>query len=204
MPRLDATLLTDACRHLRTVDPILAATIEQVGPCTLNRQTNRYRNLLRAIVGQQISSAAAKSVFQKLEAAVSSSTLRPESVSKLTDDELRAVGLSSQKTRYIRDLTDHVLDGRLNLRSLHFKSDDEVIALLTDVKGIGLWTAQMFLMFSLGRPNVFPWGDLGIQVAIRNLYGFAEMPTKQECLEVAAPWSPYATIASWYLWRTVD
>ncbi len=204
MPRLDPQLMTDAHNHLTASDPVMAEVIDNIGPCTLNRQTNRYRNLVRAIVGQQISGAAARSVFKKLEASVNSKTLNPDAVSILTEDELRAVGLSSQKTRYIRDLTDHVLEKRLNLRSLHFKSDEEVVELLTNVKGIGLWTAQMFLMFSLGRPDVLPWGDLGIQVAMKNLYGFESLPSKAKCIEVAQPWRPYATIASWYLWRTVD
>ena len=104
----------------------------------------------------------------------------------------------------MKDLTDHVLDKRLNLRSLHYKSDEEAIELLTDVKGIGLWTAHMFLMFSLGRPDVLPWGDLGVQVAMRNLYELDSLPKKEDCLLIAEPWRPYATIASWSLWRTVD
>lgn len=204
MPQLDSQLLTDAHNHLASSEIVMAEVIETIGPCTLNRQTNRYRNLVRAIVGQQISGAAASSVFKKLETKVDSKVFNPDSVSLLTEEELRAVGLSSQKARYIRDLTDHVLDKRLNLRSLHFKSDEEVIELLTNVKGIGLWTAQMFLMFSLGRADILPWGDLGIQTAIKNLYGFDSLPSKSECLEIAQPWRPYATIASWYLWRTVD
>ena len=204
MSALDPKLLAEAHKHLTTSDDVLAGVIHDVGPCTLRRQTNRYRNLLRAIVGQQISAAAARSVFAKLEASVETTTLNPEAVAKLSEEDLRAAGLSSQKMRYIRDLTDHVLDKRLILRSLHRKTDEEVIALLTDVKGIGLWTAQMFLMFSLGRPDVLPWGDLGVQAAIRNLYGLESLPNKEECIEIAQPWRPYATIACWYLWRTVD
>lgn len=204
MPRLDAQLMIDAHNHLTASDPVMAEVIESIGPCTLNRQTNRYRNLVRAIIGQQISGAAARSVFKKLEASSGAKVLNPDAVSKLTEGELRAVGLSSQKTRYIRDLTDHVLDKRLKLRSLHLKTDEEVVEVLTNVKGIGLWTAQMFLMFSLGRPDILPWGDLGIQVAMKNLYGFESLPSKSECLDIAQPWRPYATIASWYLWRTVD
>lgn len=204
MSRIDPVVLQASYEHLSDADPVLAKVIDDVGPCTLKRQTNRYRNLLRAIVGQQISAAAAKSVFQKLEQAVFPHTLTATAVAELTDDELRAVGLSSQKTRYIRDLTTRVIDKRLNLHSLHRKSDADVIELLTSVKGIGEWTAHMFLMFSLGRPDILPWGDLGIQVAIRNLYGFETLPSKSLCLEVARPWRPYATIASWYLWRTVD
>ena len=204
MPKLDQELLNSAYGHLQDADPTLAKVIDEVGPCTLNRQTNRYRNLLRAIVGQQISSAAARSVFNKLELAVHPHVLNPTAVAELTEADLRSVGLSSQKVRYVRDLTNHVMEGRLKLRSLHLKTDDEVIALLTDVKGIGVWTAHMFLMFSLGRPDVLPWGDLGIQVAMRNLYQFDSLPSKAECIEIAQPWRPYATIASWYLWRTVD
>ena len=204
MPKLDEALLKKAYRHLKKSDHVLAKVISEVGPCTLNRQPNRYRNLLRAIVGQQISTAAATSVFNKLEAAVSTKTLNPEAVAKLSEEDLRAVGLSSQKVRYVKDLTEHVLDKRLNLRSLHNKTDEEVIELLTDVKGIGLWTAHMFLMFSLGRPDVLPWGDLGIQVAMRNLYELDTLPNRETCLQIAEPWRPYGTIASWYLWRTVD
>ncbi|MEW4488201.1 DNA-3-methyladenine glycosylase [Thalassoglobus sp. JC818] len=190
--------------HLIEADPVLAELIDRVGPCTLKRQTNRYRTLLRAIVGQQISAAAAKSVFRRLEAAVHTSTLQPESVAELTDEELRSVGLSSQKSRYIRDLTEHVLDGRLKLRALHHRSDEEVIELLTDVKGIGHWTAQMFLMFSLGRPDVLPWGDLGIQTAMKRLYQLDELPDRVHCHALAEPWRPYSTVACLYLWRTID
>lgn len=204
MPRLDAELLLAAHQHLIACDPVLAGVIHSVGPCTLNRQTNRYRNLVRAIIGQQISAAAAKSVFKKLEQACSENHVRPESIASLSDTQLREVGLSSQKIRYIRDLTNRVVEKQLNLRSLHLKEDDEVIAMLTDVKGIGVWTAHMFLMFSLGRPDVLPWGDLGIQVALRNLYGLETLPSKAECFEISQPWRPYSTIASWYLWRTVD
>lgn len=204
MPLLKTNLLREAHEHLTQADQILAGVIRKIGPCTLTRQTNRYQNLLRAIVGQQISSAAAKSVFKKLEAAVHPQKLQPMTVAALSESDLRAVGLSSQKVHYVQNLTQHVLEKRLNLRCLHYKEDAEVIELLTDVKGIGVWTAHMFLMFSLGRPDVLPWGDLGIQVAIRNLYGFSAPPTKADCLEISQPWRPYATIASWYLWRTVD
>lgn len=204
MPRLDAELLRAAHQHLVTCDPVLAYVIQSVGPCTLNRQTNRYRNLVRAIIGQQISTAAATSVFKKLELACSENHVRPESIASLSDTQLREVGLSSQKIRYVRDLTNRVVKKQLNLRSLHFKEDDEVIAMLTDVKGIGVWTAHMFLMFSLGRPDVLPWGDLGIQVALRNLYGLEALPSKAECFKISQPWRPYSTIACWYLWRTVD
>lgn len=204
MPLLNADLLKQADRHLRKSDPVLARVIADIGPCTLDRQKNRYRNLLRAIVGQQISSAAARAVFKKLETTINARSLNPDAVAKLSEEDLRAVGLSSQKARYVKDLTDHVLDKRLNLRSLHYKSDEEAIELLTDVKGIGLWTAHMFLMFSLGRPDVLPWGDLGVQVAMRNLYELDSLPKKEDCLLIAEPWRPYATIASWYLWRTVD
>lgn len=204
MSNLKPEVIQAAEQHLRRSDGTLARVLEVNGPCRLKRQTNRYRNLLRAIVGQQISESAAKAVFRRLEQAVPLQQLAPEQVAALSDVDLRSVGLSGRKVAYIRDLTEHVLDGRLNLRGLHHRSDDEVIAQLTAVKGIGLWTAQMFLMFSLGRPDVLPWGDLGIRVALRNLYQLEELPTRDVCLEIAEPWRPYATIASWHLWRTID
>lgn len=204
MKPLTAETIELARQHLSNADPVMAELIQQQGPCKLKRETNRYRTLLRAIVGQQISNAAARSVFQRLESSVETPKLQPESIAKLTDEQLRAAGLSSQKCRYVRDLTDHVLDKRLNLRSLHTKPDDEVIALLTDIKGIGLWTAQMFLMFSLGRQDVLPWGDLGIQTAMRNMYQLDALPSRELCHQLAEPWRPYATVACLHLWQTID
>ncbi|SFI43947.1 DNA-3-methyladenine glycosylase family protein [Planctomicrobium piriforme] len=201
---LDPQTVARALRHLRKNDPVLRNVIAAVGPFGLKRQTNRYESLLRAIVSQQISGAAAKSIWAKLELAAGRQKLTATAIHAVSDEALRAAGLSPQKLRYVRDLTERVHAGGLPLHSLHRKSDDDVILALTEVKGIGVWTAQMFLMFSLGRPDVLPHGDLGIQSAIRRLYGLDALPDLETCQQVAAPWRPYATYACWYLWRSGD
>lgn len=178
--------------------------IESVGPFRLKRQTNRYQSLLNAIVSQQISTAAARSVWKKLEALAQTRSITAAVIHPLSDEHLRSAGLSTQKLRYIRDLTDRVQRKELKLGGLHRLNDAEVIAALTEVKGIGIWTAQMFLMFSLTRPDILPHSDLGIQTAIKQLYGLSSLPNREECHRIAEPWRPYATIACWYLWRSFD
>jgi DNA-3-methyladenine glycosylase II len=155
-------------------------------------------------VAQQISGAAARSIWNKMQLAAGQQTLSAPVIAALPDDALRAAGISPQKLNYIRDLTGRVASGELRLASLHRYSDEDVIEELVAVKGIGVWTAQMFLMFSLGRPDVLPHGDLGIQSAIKRLYGLEELPDREVCHQIAQPWRPYATIACWYLWRSGD
>ncbi len=178
--------------------------IDRVGPFRLKRQTNRYQSLLRAIIAQQISTAAARSIWNKLEQAAGTPRLTPEDIARLSDPELRGVGISPQKLGYVRSLTDHVLGEQLRLTVIHRLPDAEVIAELVQVKGIGLWTAQMFLIFSLGRADILPHGDLGIQTAIRRVYGLDELPKRESCERIAEAWRPYATVASWYLWRSLE
>ena len=202
--RLDAELSLAGITQLRKRDPTLAAVIDKVGPFRLKCETNRYQSLLRAIIGQQISSSAARSIWGRIQDAVPSHRMTPEAIGAMSDEELRACGVSPQKLGYVRSLTEHVLDKSLPLHRLHRDSDDDVVEQLIQVKGIGVWTAQMFLMFSLGRPDVLPHGDLGIQSAIRNLYGLPELPKRMECEQIAEPWRPYATIACWYLWRSTE
>lgn len=191
-----------ALRHLRRRDPVLGAVIDRVGPCQLRRQTNRYQSLLRAIIAQQISSSAARSIWGRIQLAAGASNLNPELFGGLEDSQLRAAGVSPQKLRYVRDLTEKVASGQLRLAGLHRRDDEKVIAELIQVKGIGVWTAQMFLMFSLGRPDVLPHGDLGIQSAMRTLYELKELPDRETCHQIAQPWRPWATYACWYLWRS--
>lgn len=193
-----------ATRHLKRVDPVMKRLIEAVGPCELKMEKDRFRTLVRSIVSQQISTAAAKSILAKLEARLPGDRLSPEAFLQVSYDDLREVGLSGQKTEYLLDLAGHVVDERLPLRNLGRYSDERVIELLTDIRGIGIWTAQMFLMFSLGRLDVFAPDDLGLRAAIGNLYGYEERPGKRECLEVTEVWSPYRTIGSWYLWRSFE
>lgn len=203
-----ATLTPDAVQlaleQLTRSDRRLNEIIQQVGPFRLRRSTNRFQSLLRAIVAQQISTAAARSIWGRLEQLAVPHPLTAEAIHNLSDESLRGAGLSPQKLKYVRDLTEQVHRGDLNLRSLHFRSDDEIIAELTQIKGIGVWTAQMFLMFSLGRPDVLPHADFGIRTAIKRTYGLDELPSREECHEIAQPWRPYATVACWYLWRSLE
>jgi len=196
--------VSQALGHLNRSDPRMKQLIRQVGPFQMKRQTNRYQSLLKAIVSQQISTAAARSIWKRIETLTGTPRITAAAIFVLTDEQLRSAGLSPQKLRYVRDLTERVQTRQLRLPRLHLLSDDEIIEELTAVKGIGIWTAQMFLMFSLGRPDVLPHGDLGIQSAIRNLYELPELPRRDECHRIAEPWRPYATIASWYLWRSLE
>lgn len=190
--------------HLQQRDQILATHIERVGPFLLRTHRDRFELLVRSILSQQISTKAARSIRLRLSAAVGDKKITPEALNRLADPELRAVGLSAQKVRYLRDLSERVLDGRLVLARLGRQSDEDVIEALVQVHGIGRWTAQMFLIFALGRLDVFPHDDLGLRAAIRELYGFAELPGKADCHAIAEQWRPYSTIGTWYAWRLSD
>lgn len=160
--------------------------------------------LVRSIVFQQISGAAARTILGRLTEALPGKKLTPEGLAALSTEEYRLAGVSKQKGGYLQSLAALSLSGDLKLARIGRYADEDVIAQLTQVKGIGVWTAQMFLMFSLGRPDVLPWDDLGVRQAIRKLYGLAEMPTRAESERIAAPWRPYASVASWYCWRSLE
>ena len=193
-----------ALKHLRGADPIMREAIRRVGPFRLRLERDRFRILVRSIISQQISTAAARSIRTRLDELVAPERLSAENLARLDRDRLRSAGLSSQKTAYLHNLSEKVRSGEVKLRQIGRKSDENVIAELVQIKGVGRWTAQMFLIFSLGRLDVFPHDDLGIRKNIRNLYGLAELPDKQTCNRIAAPWRPYASVASWYCWRTGD
>jgi DNA-3-methyladenine glycosylase II len=193
-----------ALKHLKRSDPVMKKLIRDVGPFTLRPNRNHFRMLMRSIISQQISTKAARSIRLRVEALVKPKTPTAINLVQLSDSTLRSAGLSPQKTRYLRDLCEHVLDGRLRLRSLRNLPDEEVIDELTEVKGIGRWTAQMFLMFSLGRLDILPHDDLGIRSAMRDLYDLDGLPDKEACYKIADPWRPYATVACWYCWRSGD
>lgn len=180
----------------------MRSVISAVGPFTLAPDRDRFRMLVRSIISQQISGKAARSIRMRLENLVSPARMTPDRLTELSFEELRGVGLSSQKAAYLHDLSAKVTSGNVRLNRTGRMSDEEVIAELTQVKGIGVWTAQMFLMFSLGRLDVFPHDDLGIRMALKNLYGLDELPDKATSHRIATPWRPYATIASWYCWRS--
>lgn len=201
---LTADILRSARLHLRRSDPVMRDMIDDVGPCTLKPQRDRFAMLVRSIISQQISVSAARSIRERLEALVAPDPLSPETLLRFELDELRSVGLSPQKASYVLDLVTKSLDGTINLNTIGRRPDEAVIEELIQVKGIGRWTAQMFLIFSLGRPDVFPHDDLGIRLAIRDRYGLSDLPDKQTSHEIATPWKPYASIASWYCWRSLE
>lgn len=202
--KLSPELVTAGIAHLRSADPILAVVIDQVGPFTLKPERNRFSMLVRSIISQQISTAAARSIRKKLEALAAPAKLDAETIAALDDAQLRSAGLSPQKLKYMRDLCDKVLSGELRLDRVARLHDEEVITELIAVKGIGRWTAQMFLMFCLGRVDVFPHDDLGIRSALKRLYGLGDLPDRKTSHTLAEPWRPYASIASWYCWRSGD
>jgi DNA-3-methyladenine glycosylase II len=187
---------------------VLGRLIRAHGPCGLAqaRHDDPFRALTRAIVGQQLSTKAAATIFARLAVLCGrpGGRLTPQAVMQVSDAELRAVGLSGQKLAYIRDLSARVLDGSLNLRSLDALGDDEVITALTAVKGVGRWTAEMFLIFRLQRPDVLPLGDLGILKAVQRAYGLRSVPSPQRLTRIGESWRPYRSIACWYLWQSLD
>ncbi len=164
-----------------------------------------FATLVRSILSQQISGSAAKTIIGRVNGVVGSLN-DPRLLARVSDEELGSCGVSSQKRGYLRSLTDHVLENRLKLRSFSRLPDEEIIAELTDVKGIGIWTAKMFLMFSLGRLDVLPYEDLGVRNGVRRAYGLEEMPGRETIEEIAAAnrWAPYRSIASWYMWRATE
>jgi DNA-3-methyladenine glycosylase II len=196
--------IQQAIRHLRKADPVMRDVIRKAGPFTMQLHRNRFRALVFSILGQQISGKAAASIRARLIEYLKPDQISPQSIARLTPEELRSVGLSGQKASYVLDLATRVADGELRLDRVARMSDEDVIESLVQVKGIGVWTAQMFLIFSLGRPDVFPHDDLGVRSAIRNLYGLDELPNKEISHKIATPWRPYATVASWYCWRSLE
>jgi len=192
-----------AIEHLKQADPILAGIIEQVGPYGIKFLDPDFETLVKSIVSQQLSGKVAKVIYGRLIAAAGD-RLTPESLLKLRPARMRALGLSRQKIEYIRDLARHARSGTVDFTKLPDCSDDEVIDHLTAVKGIGVWTAHMFLIFALQRPNVLPTGDLGIRAAIRKAYGLEELPKPADIESMAQGWHPYCSVASWYLWRSLE
>jgi DNA-3-methyladenine glycosylase II len=193
-----------ARRHLRAVDPVMKGIIDAVGPFTLGLERDRFRMLVCSIVSQQISGSAAASIIRRLQKLAGPKGLKATNLARFSPEELRSAGVSPQKASYITDLVQKVNDGTVNLPQIGRLSDERIVEHLIQVKGIGRWTAQMFLIFSLGRLDVFPHDDLGVRTAIRDNYGLAELPDKPTALAIAAPWRPYATVASWYCWQSLD
>ena len=192
-----------AIEHLRKADRRWHPIIERVGPCKLRPVKDRFPILVRAIIGQQISTKAAQSINRKL-LDLAGEPPRPEALLSLGDDRLRTCGLSGQKASYILNLSEHVATGRLPLARIGRLSDEEIITRMTEVKGIGRWTAEMFLIFALNRPDVLPVHDLGIRVGLRDFHALPDLPKPRECHPLCEPWRPYRSVAMWYFWRHID
>lgn len=192
-----------ATRHLRKADPVMAAIIDRVGPCQWAKRKPTFETLVRSITFQQLHGKAAATIFARLKAAVGSS-FTATGILRLSEAELRACGLSRQKIASITDLAEYVVRRRIQFRKLPDLRDEEIIETLCQVRGVGLWTVQMFLMFALQRPNIMPLSDFGIRNAVRQAYGLDEMPKPAELALLAEKWHPYCTTASWYLWRSLD
>jgi DNA-3-methyladenine glycosylase II len=201
--------LNDADEHLRSVDQVMRGLIDGGGP--IDPETDRrgsrpdpYQALARAIVGQQLSTKAAASIWGRVTELFDGETPSPAELIAIDGEKLREAGLSWSKVGFLKDLAERVEDGRLDLGRLNELSDEDVIAELIEIKGVGRWTAEMFLIFHLGRPDVFSAGDLGIRRAIQIAYGMDELPDPTQIERISEPWRPHRTLACLYLWRSLD
>ena len=192
-----------ALAHLKKSDPVLCAIIERVGPFRMDYRAAEFASLARSILYQQLNGKAAAVILKRF-VGLAGDPLTPEGILKLSDEQMRGVGLSKQKSAYLKDLAAKTRDGLLNFERLPDVTDDEVIEHLTQVKGIGVWTAHMFLMFTLRRPDVLPTGDYGVQAAIKKHYRKRKLPKPHVMEKIAKPWAPYRSVACWYLWRSLD
>jgi DNA-3-methyladenine glycosylase II len=193
-----------AINHLKKADPVMAAIISKAGPYRMQYREPVFQTLVRSIVYQQLSGKAALTIFNRLATAAKVNPMTPEAILKLRPQKMRILGLSKQKIVYIRELARLTRDGNIQFERLPDMEDAAIIEMLTRVKGVGVWTVQMFLMFALQRPNVLPVGDLGVRAAMKKAYGLPELPKPQEMERIAAAWHPYRSIASWYLWRSLE
>jgi DNA-3-methyladenine glycosylase II len=192
-----------AILYLKKSDPVMRAIIERVGAYRIEYGEPTFHSLAESILYQQLNGKAAVTIFKRFTDQTSD-PVTPEGILKLTDAQMRAVGLSKQKTSYLRDLAEKTKAGLLDFRQLENLSDDEVIEHLTQVKGVGVWTAHMFLMFTLRRPDILPTGDYGVQMAIKKYYRKRKLPKPKDMEKIAKAWVPYRSIACWYLWRSLD
>ena len=195
-----------AIAHLTDADPVLGEVIRRVGPFRLSRRTEgtHFDAVCRSIIYQQLSGKAAATIHSRVLTLYGGRCPLPQELAETADEQLRGVGLSRQKLSYLKDLASRVASNELSIDTLHELADEDVIDTLVRVKGVGRWTAQMFLMFRLGRPDVLPELDLGIQNAIRRVYRLRKRPLPERVLRIGAGWAPYRTVASWYLWRSLE
>ena len=192
-----------AINHLKKCDPVLREIIGRVGPFRMEYGEPQFCSVAEAIVYQQLNGKAAETIFKRF-AALAGEPLAPEGILKLSDEQLRGVGLSKQKSAYLKDLAQKTASGVLDFAKLPALPDEEVIEHLTQVKGIGVWTAHMFLIFSLRRLNVLPTGDYGVQMALKRHYRKRKLPKPKDMEKIARAWEPYRSVACWYMWRSLD
>ncbi len=195
--------MATAIQHLKK-DPVLGSIIRRVGPMKMEYSDPSFETLVRSIVYQQLSGRVASVIFGRLHAAVGEETLTPAGILRLRTERMRKLGLSGQKTVYIRELAKHTKKGSVVFEQLPDLDDIAVIEHLTRVKGIGVWTAQMFLMFALKRPDVLPVADLGIRTAMKRAWALEDLPKPPEMERIAAKWKPWTSVACWYLWRSLE
>jgi 3-methyladenine DNA glycosylase/8-oxoguanine DNA glycosylase len=192
-----------AVSHLRKADPVLASIIERVGACRMEFGEPTFHALAESILYQQLNGRAAATIMDRFTA-LAGDPLTPKGILKLSDAQMRGVGLSRQKTSYLRDLSEKTQAGLLQFDRLSGMTEKEVIEHLTQVKGVGVWTAHMFLMFTLRHPDILPTGDYGVQAAMKKHYKKRKWPKPDVMMKIAKTWAPYRSIACWYLWRSLD
>ena len=195
-----------ALAHLRRADAVLGRIIDAVGPFTMEPRDGSFRSLARAIFFQQLAGPAARAIMNRVLQALGTDDQRffsPQELLAASDDQLRGAGLSRQKTVYLRDLAHKFASGELIEHEFAHLDDEEVIRRVTSVKGIGRWTAEMFLIFSLGRPDVLPVDDLGVRRGFQTTYALRELPKPEEMQRIAEPWRPYRSVGTWYMWRSL-
>jgi DNA-3-methyladenine glycosylase II len=203
-PTKDRTAtLKKARHHLARRDPVLRQVIARVGPCTLHPAEDRFRALTRSIISQQISTHAAAAIAGRLEQLLSRTGITARSLGRLSADQLRAAGLSAAKIQCLQSLAEDVRKGLVTLYELDHLTDEDVISKLTPLRGIGRWTAEMFLIFSLGRLDVLPVADFGLRAGIRRYYKLSELPGRDYLNQLGESWRPYRSIATWYIWRSL-
>lgn len=202
---MNKVLLAQAAAHLQNADPILAQVIARIGPPQLRRERDAWKALSSSIIGQQVSVHAARAIRGRFAAIIPERDFPfPADIGSTPDEVLRGAGLSGNKVLAIRDLARHFEDGKINARKLAKMDNEDIIAALVSVRGIGRWTAEMFLIFSLGKADVLAVDDLGLRNAMKKLYDLPEVPRPDAMREIAAPWRPFRSVASWYLWRSLD
>jgi DNA-3-methyladenine glycosylase II len=193
-----------ALNHLKKADPVIGSIIDRVGAYKIQYREPIFQSMVRSIVYQQLNGKAASTIFGRLAAAAKADPLTPESILKLRPARMRSLGLSTQKMNYIRGLAKLTREGDVDFERCIALEDAAVVEHLTRVKGVGVWTVHMFLIFALRRPDVLPTGDLGIRAAMKKAYGLADLPKPDEMERIAASWRPYSSVACWYLWRSLD